>query len=312
MAQRDFLEKDYYKVLGVEQTATKDEIKRAYRKLAQKYHPDANAGDKDAEARFKEISAAHSILTNDEKRAEYDQVRSFAQSGGQRFYGFQPGGQGSVRINIGDLFGDNGDVGDIGSIFEDAFGFRTRPARGTDVEMEVTISFDAAIAGTTITLPRGGKARIPVGVTDGARIKVSGKGQASPNGGPAGDLYVRVHVAPHPIFKLLGSGNLEVIVPVTIAEAALGAKVEVPTLDGSVTVKVPAGTQNGKVLRVKGRGVSKSNGGAGDLLVKIAVQVPEKLARKEKEALERFAELHTESPRKHFENYIRKPAETRD
>lgn len=311
MAQRDWFEKDYYNVLGVSKDAPKDEIKRAYRKLAQKFHPDANKGDKSAEARFKEISEAHSILSNDEKRREYDQMRSFAEAGGQRFYGFRPGGgQGSVRVNIGDigdLFGGEG-VG--GGVFEDLFGFRgaRRQPRGTDLETEVTLSFDDALAGTTVTLPQGTKVRIPAGVSDGARIRVAGKGGASEPGGPPGDLYVRVHVQPHPLFERRGKGDLMVTVPVTFTEAALGAKVEVPTLNGAVTVKVPAGTPAGKVLRVKGKGAPKQNGGSGDLLVKVAVEVPQKLSRKEKDLLEQFQEIHKGSPREHFARHNRAQA----
>jgi molecular chaperone DnaJ len=304
VGQRDFLEKDYYEVLGVSKDATKDQIKRAYRKLAQKYHPDANAGDKEAEARFKEISEAHAVLSNDEKRREYDQMRAFVESGGQRFYGFRPGREGGVRVNVGDIGDLFGEEGMGGSLFEDLFGFRQGPARGADAETEVTLSFDDAVSGTTVTLPGGGKARIPAGVTGGSRIKVTGKGGRGRQGGPAGDLYVKVRVEDHPLFKLVGRGNVMVEVPVTIAEAALGAKVEVPTLDGSVTVKIPAGTQDGKVLRVRGKGAPRPRGSAGDLLVKVKVEVPAKLTRKEKEALERFQEEHKASPRAHLQSYL--------
>ena len=302
MAQRDWAEKDYYRVLGVEKSASKDEIKRAYRKLAQKNHPDANKGDAAAEARFKEISEAYSILSNDQKRAEYDQMRKLIEAGGDRFYGFTPGGGENVRVNVGDLFGNG--VG--GSVFEDligVFGFRQRPQRGADMESEVTLSFDEAISGATMTLDTGTKVRVPPGVKNGARIRIPGKGQQVP-GGQSGDLYVRVNVKPHPIFSSAGNGDVMVTVPVTYAEAALGAKVEVPTLDGSVTVKVPGGTNSGKTLRVRGRGAPKSKGGNGDLLVKIEVEVPRKLNRREKEALERFAEVHNASPREHLTRYV--------
>lgn len=291
MGQRDFLEKDYYKVLGVSKSASKDEIKRAYRKLAQKYHPDANKGDKAAEERFKEISEAHAVLSNDEKRKQYDQMRAFVESGGQRFYGFRPGGRGNVRVNvgdIGDLFGEGG----FGDLFEDLFGFGGGTRRGADVETEVAISFEDAVRGATVTLPQGVKARIPAGVRDGSRIKV-------------GDLYVRMHVEEHPIFRTRGKGDLEVTVPVTFVEAALGANVEVPTLEGSVVVKVPGGTPNGKLLRVRGKGAPRPKGGAGDLLVKVEVEVPQRLNKKERELLEEFQRMHKGSPRKHFERYTR-------
>lgn len=302
MAQRDWAQKDYYKVLGVPKDASKEDIKRAYRKLAQKYHPDANKGDSQAETRFKEISEAHAVLSNREKRAEYDEMRRLFEAGGDRIYGYGPEGGGGVRINIGDLFGNEG----TGSLFEDLLGgvgFRTQ-RQGADLESEVTLSFDEAISGSTLTLENGARVRIPPGVGDGARIKVAGKGRPGLQGGPAGDLYVRVHVSPHPIFGRGKNGNLELIAPVTFTEAALGAKVEVPTLDGSVTVKVPSGTPSGKVLRVKGRGAPRPRGGHGDLLVTIEVQVPQKLSRKEKALLEEFAALHDESPRDHLKRYM--------
>ena len=310
MAQRDWAEKDYYKVLGVPKTATKEEIKKAYRKLAQKHHPDANKGDKSAEARFKDVSEAHAILSNDEKRAEYDQIRQFMESGGRRFYN-APGAGGNVRVNIGDLFGDPGGAG-AETIFEDllgGFGFRPRgPERGQDLETETELTFEDAANGVTVSLPEGGKAKIPPGVGDGARIKVAGRGAPGPNGGPPGDLYVRVRVRPHAVFSRSKNGDLVVELPVTFTEAALGSKVEVPTLDGSVTVKIPAGTPNGKTLRVRGRGGPKQKGGDRDLLVKVMVQVPEKLTRQEKDLLEKFAGVHTESPRAHLEDHIKAAA----
>lgn len=306
MAQRDWADKDYYKVLGVSKTATKDEIKKAYRKLAQKHHPDANEGDASAEARFKEISEAHAILSNDEKRAEYDQMRSFVDAGGQRFYGFGPNqGGGNVRVNIGDLFGNGAD----GSTFEDLFGGfgfgRRGPAKGQDLESEVQLSFDDAIGGAMVAV-NGTKVKIPAGIGDGGRIRIPGKGGAGQAGAPAGDLYVKVRVAPHPVFRSEGKGNLAVEVPITIAEAALGAKIEVPTLDDSVTVKIPAGTQDGKKLRVKGRGAPRPKGGRGDLHVIVRVEVPQKLSRSEKDLLEKFAAAHKDSPRRHLEEYMQK------
>jgi DnaJ-class molecular chaperone len=234
-------------------------------------------------------------------------MRAFVESGGQRFYGFRPGREGGVRVNVGDIGDLFGEEGFGGGLFEDLFGFRTRgPVKGADAETEVELSFDDAVRGTTVTLRGGAKARIPAGVGDGARIKVAGKGERGREGGPAGDLYVKVKVREHPLFKLTGRGNVMVEVPVTIAEAALGAKVEVPTLDGSVTVKVPAGTQDGKVLRVRGKGAPRPRGGAGDLLVKVRVEIPSKLTRKEKEALERFQEEHKHSPRSHLQPYLGK------
>jgi molecular chaperone DnaJ len=297
------MEKDYYKVLGVSNTATKDEIKKAYRKLAQKYHPDTNTADKDAEARFKEISEAHAILSNDEKRREYDQMRSFVEAGGQRFYGFRPGGQGGVRVNVGDIGDIFGDVGTAGGLFEDLFGFHGA-ARGQDLETQARLSFDDAVYGTTVNI-NGSNVRIPPGVRDGARIKVPGRGGPGPGGSAPGDLYVIVSVAPHPVFTQGTGGDLHLRVPVTIAEAALGAQVSVPTLDGRVTLKVPAGTSSGKVMRVRGKGGPKPRGGNGDLLVTIDVEVPKKLTKQERELLERFAEIHKQSPRAHLEAHMK-------
>lgn len=298
MAQRDWIEKDYYKTLGVSQTATKDEIKKAYRKLAQKYHPDANKGDAAAEARFKEISEAHATLSNDEKRKEYDEIRKY---GGGRGFGFgRPGGGRNVRVDIGDigdLFGGGNGV-DIGDLF--GFGFRG-PRKGADAEAEVTLSFEQAVEGATIELASGTKVRIPPAVTDGSRIRVAGKGAPGPQGGEPGDLYVNVHVRPHALFSQGRDGDLVVEVPVTFPEAALGGNVVVPTLDGQVTVKVAPGTQHGQTLRVRGKGGPRPRGGHGDLLVRIAVEVPRKLSKKERAALERFAEVHDASPRVHLE-----------
>jgi molecular chaperone DnaJ len=312
MAQRDWADKDYYKVLGVSKEATKDEIKKAYRKLAQQYHPDANKDDAAAESRFKEISEAHSILSNDDKRREYDQFRQLVSSGGRRFFNVpgQPGGGGgNVRINIGDLFGnENVDPG----MFEDllgGFGFRPNaPRHGRDMETQVHLTFEEAVHGTTVKVPQGAKVRIAPGIRDGARIKVAGRGEPGPNNGPRGDLYVDVTVEPHEVFSFAPSGDLQVIVPVTFTEAALGGKVDVPTLDGSVTVKVPAGTEHGKTLRVKGKGVAKNNGSNGDLLVRIEVRVPQKLSRKERELLEQFADIHKASPREELDKHIAKKA----
>ena len=305
MSQSDWFQKDYYAVLGVAKDASKDEIKKAYRKLAQKYHPDANKGDEAAETRFKEISEAHSILSNDEKRAEYDQMRSFVDAGGERFYGFGPGrGEGNVRVNIGDLFG--GGSGE--TLFEDLFGFGRRgPAKGHDLETEVELSFNEAVEGAMVAV-NGTKVKIPAGIGDGGRVRIAGKGAPGDAGAPSGDLYVRVHVKPHPVFRNEKNGNLGIDVPVTIAEAALGAKIEVPTLDGSVTVKIPGGTQDGKRLRVKGRGLPRPKGGHGDMYVTVHVEIPQKLNRHEKELLEQFAEAHKESPRKHLESYLNKTA----
>ncbi len=307
MAQRDWMDKDYYKVLGLSQDATKEEVKKAYRKLAQKYHPDANTGDAGAEARFKEVSEAHAVLSNDKKRAEYDEMRRFVQAGGERVYGFGSGRGGGVRVDIGDLFGAGrgGQEVDIGDLLG-GFGFGG-PRRGQDVETETHLSFEDAVNGTTVVLRDGTKVRIPPGVGSGSRIKVPGKGNPGGSGGPNGDLYVRVSVGEHPVFKLGRDGELSLDLPVTYPEAVLGAKVDVPTLDGPVTVKVPAGTPNGKRLRVKGKGAPKRGGGRGDLLVRIEIAVPQKVSRKSKQLLEELADEQDESPRSHLESYMDRP-----
>jgi len=305
VSQREWADKDFYKVLGVEETASKAAIKKAYRKLAQRYHPDANKGDERAEQRFKEISEAHSILSNDAKRKEYDEMRSLIAAGGQRFYGFRPGrGGDGVRVNIGDL----GDVfgGGGGSLFEDlpgGMGGRTAPRRGRDAETDVTLSFDDAVSGTTVTLSDAGRVRIPAGVGDGSRVKVANKGEVDPIGGP-GDLFVKVRIEPHPVFSLPGNSNLEVKVPVTYPEAALGAKITVPTLDDEVTVMLPPGTPHGKKLRVRGRGLPRTSGGNGDLYVVVQIEVPQRLSKAEEEALERFAEVHRANPREGLEQQL--------
>jgi molecular chaperone DnaJ len=300
MSQSDWAEKDHYKTLGVSSTATKDEIKKAYRKLAQQYHPDANKGDAAAEARFKEISEAHAILSNDDKRKDYDHIRQFG--GG---YGFgSPGGGGrNVRVeDLGDLFGGGGAGA---GVFEDLFGFSRRSARrGADAESTVTLSFDDALAGATVSLAGGGRVRIPAGVGDGSRIRVGGKGAPGTNGGPPGDLYVRVSVEPHPVFQIRDDGDLTVRVPVTYPEAVWGAKVTVHTLGAPVTEKLPPGNEHDKILRVKCQGAPRRKGGSGDLLVRIELAIPKKLSRSEKQVLERFAEVHDESPREHLAGYI--------
>jgi molecular chaperone DnaJ len=297
MASRDWIEKDFYQVLGVGKAASKEEIKKAYRKLAQKYHPDANKGDAEAERRFKEISEAHSILSNDEKRKEYDEIRRLSGAGSP--FGFRPGGGGrEVHVDFGDLFG-----GDVNDVIGDIFGFGPRQRKGQDLQTEAHLTFEEAIEGTTFELANGTKVRVRPGVADGARIKVAGKGGPGPAGGAPGDLYVRVHVAPHPLFRQGKNGDLELTLPITIAEAALGAKVNVPTLDGNVTLKVPAGSRTGKTLRVKGKGAPRASGGRGDLLARIDIEVPQKLSRREKELLEQFATEHKHSPRTHFDQY---------
>jgi molecular chaperone DnaJ len=370
--RREWFDKDYYQVLSVPKNATQAEIKKAYRKLAQKFHPDANREDKQAEERFKEISAAYDVVGDPEKRKQYDQVREVAASGygpfgfgGPAGAGGGPGGR--VRVE-GSPFGGEGfgveDLGDLGDLFGGLFGgrrSRERQARkGADLQTEIRVSFEDAISGTTVPLrirgpaacpvcggsgaepgttpdvcpqcggtgtvaenqgffsfsrpcPRCGgsgriiehpckrcegsgtvqttrqfSVRIPPGVKDGATIRLAGRGEpGGPNGRP-GDLFVHVRVPPHPLFGRKDS-DLTVELPVTYAEAALGANVPVPTLNGSVTLKIPPGTPSGKTFRIRGKGAPKpKKGGAGDLLVTVRVDVPSKLSKEEKELLKQL------------------------
>lgn len=320
MASQDWIDKDFYSILGVSKDASEADVKKAYRKLARQYHPDQNPGDAEAEQRFKDITEAHSVLSDPEERKQYDAIR--AMGSGARFTAGGPGGAGG-SANFEDLFGDifgggrrrttyttttGGGFGGGGG-FEDLFsqfggapgGYQAPPARGEDIRTETTIPFRSAVNGTTVRLRRGNgqetTVRVPAGVRDGQRLRIAGKGHSGP-GGP-GDLYVTVRVRPHPFFtRVEGTDDVEVTVPVTFPEAALGATIEVPTLDGgTVRVKVPAGTSSGRRLRVKGRGISTA-GGAGNLLVTVEVHVPAELGEEARAAVLAFAEATAgEDPR---------------
>ncbi|QZY53260.1 DnaJ C-terminal domain-containing protein [Leucobacter tenebrionis] len=311
MASQDWLEKDFYAILGVSKDVSDDELKKAYRKLARKYHPDSNPGDAVAEAKFKEMSEAYSVLSDKEQRAEYDQIRAMG-AGGARFTAGGGGGQGFEDI-FGGMFGGGrggshfsyqGGFPQGGQGYEDIFnlfgGGPSGPQPGRDVQATTTLDFETAVQGKTVTLqtPNGTvKVKIPAGVSDGQKIKVRGKGDPSPNGGPAGDIILTVSVRKHPVFERDGQ-NLRLKLPVTFSEAALGATVEVPTLGGDpVRLKVQPGTPSGRVLRVKGRGV-KSSKGTGDLLAEVQVVVPSHLSEQARDALEAFREVEPkENPR---------------
>jgi molecular chaperone DnaJ len=311
MASQDWFEKDFYKVLGVDKSVSQPDLKKAYRKLARQYHPDSNPGDTKSETRFKEISEAYSVLSDEEQRREYDQIR--AMGSGARFTAAGPGAQGGFEDVFGSFFGGGpagasrgsrvprgGGFDDLlggmfggGGFGQTSGGFRGfgGPTPGRDVTASVSIDFLTATQGDTVTLQgEGGRpitARIPAGVTDGQKLKLRGKGEPSPDGGEPGDLMLTVHVAKHPVFERDGL-NLKVNVPVTFAEAALGATIEVPTLGGEpVRLKVAPGTSSGQVLRVKGRGVSTAKG-TGDLLARVEVAVPSHLTGAQKEALATF------------------------
>ena len=362
--------KNLYDVLGVPKNASQDEIKKAYRKLARQYHPDRNPGDKSAEERFKEVQGAYDVLSDAEKRKQYD---TFGSADG-RFRG-GPGAPGGFRVedfDLGDLGGGIGDI--LGGLFGRGRGGqsgRSHAQRGADLEVEVNLSFEDALRGIETKIPvdaqqvcsecggsgarpgttpvvcpecrgRGVRAesqglfaisqpcprcrgngtiiedpcrrchgtgrerrtkrytvKIPAGVKDGSRVRLKGKGEAGTGGGPAGDLYVVTRVAESPLFRRRGQADLVLDVPVTYAEAALGANVQVPTPDGGpVTLKVRPGTQDGTMLRLRGRGAPKLRGdGKGDLLARVKLSVPRKVTKAEREAIENLQKVSRENPR---------------
>lgn len=288
MAAKDLYEKDFYKILGVNKGATSKEIKKRYRELAHKLHPDKNTGNKKFEEEFKAVSEAYEILSDDKSRAEYDEARSLFERGGYR----QPqGGQQSANRDYSDLFGG----GESQDIFANLFGGgRRAPRKGQDLQTESTITFRESIFGTNLDLrlssdggtPTNITVRVPAGVKNGGKIRIRGKG-APGEAGP-GDLFIHLNVKAHPIFTHKGE-NLVMTLPITFAEAALGADIKVPTLSGEeVTVRLAPGTSNGRVLRIKGHGV-KGATGVGDLLVSVEVQVPQRVTAKAQQALEEFA-----------------------
>lgn len=308
MASNDWFDKDFYAVLGVPKDVSEADLKKTYRKLARQYHPDSNPGDAAAEAKFKEISEAHSVLSDPKQRKEYDAVRAMA-GGRPRF---APGGSGGFEDVFGGFGGgprvqySQGDFEDLlGGMFGGQGGFGgfsggRRPAKGRDVTARAALDFTSAVQGDTLKLTVGGRSmtvKVPAGVHDGQKIKLAGKGDASTTGGEPGDLILTVQVRPHPVFTMDGL-NLRVDVPVTFAEATLGATIEVPTLGGNpVRLKVAPGTPSGRVLRVKGRGVAAKKG-TGDLLATIHVVVPKHLTKEQVKHLEAFvAAGPDESPR---------------
>ncbi|HET8661540.1 MAG TPA: molecular chaperone DnaJ [Micromonosporaceae bacterium] len=392
MSSKDWLEKDFYSVLGVARSASADEIKKAYRKLARELHPDHNPGDAAAEERFKSVSEAYDVLSDERKRKEYDEMRALFGSGAFR-RSARAGAGGGVPFDLSDLFGGASGAGagsgerrfgGGGGGFSDLFGSmfsgggrRTGPARGRNVEAEVVLDFDQAVRGTTLpltlrapgvcdtchgsgarpgTLPRtcpqchgsglvtsnqgafsfsepcracqgvgtvvdekctecrgtGGvtktrtlNVRIPPGVADGQRIRLAGRGEPGERGGPAGDLYVLVKVRPDQLFGRSGD-DLTLTVPITYPEAVRGVDLRVPTLDGAVTVRVPPGTPSGRTLRVRGRGIHRRPGAAGDLLVTVDVSVPSELSQAAQAALDEFAAAAPPAPREHLDAAVRR------
>ena len=303
MASQDWVEKDFYKILGVSKDASDADIKKAYRKLARTHHPDTNSGDAASEKKFKDVSEAYSVLSDPQEREQYDAIR--AMGSGARFSAGGPGGAGGPGAGgfediFGNLFGQGtrtrtSSSGNVPPEFANLFGGfggyqQQAPRKGADRTASTSISFAGSINGTTIGLrePSGEviDVRIPAGIKDGQKVRVRGKGQPGPAG--AGDLMVTVNVKPHTFFQRDGD-NIRIHVPVTFPEAALGAQIEVPTLAGElVKVKVPAGTPSGRTLRVKGRGV-KTAKNTGDLLVTIDVVVPQNLGKEAEDAVNAFA-----------------------
>jgi molecular chaperone DnaJ len=294
VASQDWIEKDFYKILGVAKDVAATDLKKAYRKLAKENHPDLHPGDAKAEARFKDISEAFDVLSDAAQRREYDQVR--AMGGGARFQAGGRGGQGGGFEDVfSNLFGGGGGGG-----FPGGFGGFGGPQRGSDLTTTQTIDFIDSIHGSVVKLRIGDDPitlKVPAGILDNQKLKLKGKGQKSPNGGAAGDLVVTIRVKPHPVFIRDGD-NLRVSVPVTYSEAVLGATIQVPTLGGEpVKLKVTPGTPNGRTLRVKGKGVQLPNY-QGDLLATVEIAVPAHISEKAKGFLEQFeAELPEENPR---------------
>ncbi|WP_199440466.1 molecular chaperone DnaJ [Umezawaea beigongshangensis] len=371
MSAREWIEKDFYRELGVSSDASGDEIKKAYRKLARELHPDANPGNAKAEARFKSVSEAYGVLSDTAKRKEYDEARRLFAGGAS--FGGGGFGTGAGGFDVGDLFNRAGagqaGAGGLGDLLGGLFnrgsrggaGSATRPRRGEDVETDVRIDFTEAVRGATVplrlsspstcstcggngakpgTVPHtcttcggaglvtrsqgafafsepcgdcrgtgrvvddpcpecGGDGvstktrtltmRVPAGVDDGQRIRLAGQGEPGRNNGPSGDLFVRVHVNPHAVFGRSGN-DLTITVPVTFPELALGTTVTVPTLDSRVTLKVPAGTASGQVMRARGKGIARRDGTVGDLLVTLQVAVPNNTDAKAQELLRAYAE----------------------
>jgi curved DNA-binding protein len=309
--------KDYYKSLGLARGASDEDIKKAYRRLARKYHPDVSK-EKDAEARFKEIAEAYETLKDPQKRAAYDGLGAH-RSGEQfrpppdwfdRFHVHGAGDPGG--IDLADLFASFGGLGGMrgmgGARGFQGFGGRGSrqrrggASRGQDLEAQVALALQDAARGTETTLQIGGqpvRVRIPRGTTDGQRLRLRGKGGPGAGGGPAGDLYLTVALRPHPRFRADGH-DLRIEVPLAPWEAALGATVEIPTLDSRVTLKIPPGSKSGQRLRLTGLGLPKPAGGAGDLYAELIIALPGTLSARERELYEQLREASQSDPRAHL------------
>jgi len=292
--RKEWLDKDYYAELGVSKDASQKEIKKAFRALARKFHPDNNPKNERAETKFKEINEAYETLSDKEVRKEYDHAREMG------YFVGDPGGQ-QQYVRVEDIFGggQSSSTQDIFTGFQDLFGTagrQRRPQQGADVTGEISLSFHEALSGPTREFYVGDqsvKVKIPKGVADGVRVRVTGKGGPGSNGGPPGDIYVTVHVGSHPVFDRKGSRDLTIDVPIRYSEAAAGAVITVPTLNGSTKIKVPAGTQGGTTLKISGKGIETAKA-TGDLLVTLHIAVPTSLSDKERAALDDLKAAETD------------------
>ena len=313
---------DYYALLEVSKTATQDEIQKAYRKLARKYHPDLNPDDKSAQQKFKDVQHAHDVLSDPEKRKMYDQFGpDFERMGAGGYPGGGGPGGGTGGFSFEDIFGGGGGgfqfEGDVGDIFRQFGGGRAQggrrgqprgPQKGNDLNANLTVPFSSAILGgeASIAVMRSGKqesiqVKIPPGIESGKKMRLRGQGEPSPNGGPSGDLIATLTVAAHPFFKRSGK-NLELRLPITFSEAALGSTVDIPTPGGTVSLKIPPGSSGGRKLRIKGQGV-RDSASPGDLYVELQIKLPEALSTPEKlsdstrEAIRQVEQLYSENVR---------------
>lgn len=306
---------DYYATLNVSRTASSDEIQQAYRKLVRQYHPDMNPDDDTAKDKFQEVQKAFEVLNDPQKRDMYDRYGSAYEQMGQGGAGPQTwstGGAGpNVDINLEDLFGSAG-LG--GGGFADIFkGFgqrgkrtapRSTPTKGAHLEQELTVPFTTAVLGgeAQIAVRRNDgqvetiQVKIPAGIESGKKIRLRGQGQSSQNGGPSGDILIKVLVAPHPHFRRQGK-RLDVRVPITLAEAISGAKIDVPTPHGSISLSIPAGTTSGSKLRIKGHGVKPASGEAGDLFAEVMVDIPKDLSDEDRDQILKVTEKYNSNPR---------------
>ncbi len=314
------MDEDYYQLLGINRNASAAEIQKAYRTLARKYHPDVNPDDKAAKEKFQEIQKAYDVLNDPEKRELYDRYGSSFEAAAGSSAGPFPGGgpAGHEEFDFGQLFGGGGRYAGEAGGFEGPVGdffrrfasggprtTRRRPARGTNLKHHIEVPFQTAVLGGEVRIsvqrPSGKveniTVKIPAGIEDGKSIRLRGQGEEAPSGGQAGDLLIKVRVGAHPYFRRQGR-NLEVEVPITLAEAALGAKIDLPTPQGVISLKIPPGTSSGKRLRVKGHGVQAARGESGDLFAVVQIVLPETLDEDAQRLIRQIDEQDRQQPRR--------------